>query len=613
MRHTNGFARGPLEDTGDDAISQHQKQRKTYHQNHATSELGDGSSVQTHTTAIQSFSSFTSSNGRNQSNASGTYGSSTAAAQPSSDTVNNVKHQTRRPNGEFSMQRPGGADQPTMNLTSLGYTFAEERAVSEGVSLNKQHINQATIASDTLPKSYSQGQIVNDLLAATSNPHQGSQASYPSGVTLHNFLGKVVPQSWSGEWMSIHQKNVKAEVEAQLLLILNILASTPVWAAQSMDMRKTEAEKRLKMNFVETEREWMISHPQVTVSEDTNKFAVVSLINRQLACLTIDVGLERGQVSGLSAKERKRHFSDVQLRAMFKQLVLLRCWTHGRKSFVTRTQYSHSTPSSQSVESSVRGIADQTGNKHTNSTIPSKPAFPQPVASLRNGSSQPAVETRVIVVDEDTGVASVASIGDLPKQPEPHETGGQAEKVLKRKRDAEPSTRRKKPRTSSTNESTSRVASRQLAEPFESQARSNSHIAASQTTAGGVICQPEPSFIDFQANFGTDEIRPPADGTIAPAKLSKSYPIVSGQGLFPATAEAVYGIVSEQERTRELVRHCQDADELMGVDPSRREEVYPFLYVAPGGSDNFGYDDELDVAEDEDEDRSLDSQGLWKW
>ena len=334
----------------------------------------------------------------------------------------------------------------------------------------------------------------------------------------------------------------------------------------------------------------------------------------------------------------------------------------------------HSTTlSSRSNDGPVQIMFKESEKKNANTTtVSSAIPLPKRVSSLREGLSKPTMQTTVLMINEDIGVASAAN-GDYPKKRAgPGPTAGQRQNSLKRKEGAEHLISRKKLRSISINEDTflstdrgtSKTSSPDVIKPSQSFPEKSGTASESQTEEDGVNGQGESSFLDWGDIFSTPAMLPPTNGTIDPRMLSLSYQPTaedaessflwggsfstiampppptnrtSDPSALPLSHQHTSGAashlsqpiddtglqtrmskvapISEEERARDLARHRKKAEAKPASPEGPRQAVgvTDFFYVTPLDFELPVDDQELEVGEDEIRNYDLDSQGLFKY
>jgi hypothetical protein len=286
--------------------------------------------------------------------------------------------------------------------------------------------------------------------------------------------------------------------------------------------------------------------------------AIANVIDRQLAYLALDVAMKSGDVTSRDKPNMLMHIAAVQREAMSRQIVILKAITQSLKK------------EALSNRRAAAPFRDQE-TKLLPSVNPPLKRLPPVVG----GSFRPSAQKIALVIDEDTGVASVIQIGDLGNA-----TTHGPQATLKRKRDAENPTNCQGPRTGNAQNTMDTVA---MLEPLANVQ------CLSQSTTRADFCTP-PSDMEYfrdEADVGAG-----SNGTVVPAKLVRTAPVwsstntvldvltkahtpishsnisaLNGRG-YMDVAESFkahgYNLVSEEQRMEDLLRHREANRALLG-------------------------------------------------
>jgi hypothetical protein len=489
-----------------------------------------------------------------------------------------------------------------------------------GGSLGKEKGLATTEESDRASATETQMSVIlpSNNARPKSNPSshlpwllQNTRSSQKDTAKPFDLFLTTVTEAWSGVFFQTQRHNIYTELQAHQGYIWEILSRCKDSDVLSKGAQTTVLNRVTTQMLLEFEKTWAGCHPEVKVP------AIENILDRQIAYLTLDVALKCGDVAHLDDADLMKHITAVQSEAMSRQLTILRAFTESLRQ------------KAQRMKPAVARFQDQHTTLASSIILPSKQ-----VSSIRVDSSKPGVQIPGLVIDEVTGVASVVQAVDSGKGIDTRSSRGKQKKSLKRRQEAEASTSRKRPKTINAQEDDAVVAMQEQTTILQSLAPNAATYRRSHMTRSNVENQ---ALSDVENLFTKVGAGIESNGTVSPAELLKSYSVSSNKSAdsqpirntpapnkrgFMDVTEAFkahdYNIVLEEDRTRNLLLHRQANRALLGevgpVDAGIGSAgVDGFFYGTPVEFDSFGYEDELEVAEDETRGFDLDSEGLWKW
>jgi hypothetical protein len=425
--------------------------------------------------------------------------------------------------------------------------------------------------------------------AAPLPPLQTIYSSQKAILGSLDVFFKTTTEACSGVSYGTYRDEICSELQAQQTYVEEILLTRKKTRGLSEDVRKAKACSTITQLLEAFEKAWADSHREVTVP------TIANVIHRQFAYLALDVAIKSGDVTSRDKPNMLMHIAAVQREAMSRQLVILKAITQSLKKEAL----------------SNRRVAAPFREQETE-LLPSGSPPLKRLPPIVGGSFRPSAQKIALVIDEDTGVASVVQFGDLGDA-----TTHGPQVTLKRKQEAENRTSCQRPRTGNAQNTVDTVA---MLEPFV-----NVQSPSQSTTRAG-FCTP-PSNMEYfrdEADVGAG-----SNGTVVPAKLVRTAPVWSSTTTFRGVltkahtpishtnisglngrgymdvAESFrshgYNLVSEEQRMEELLRHREANQALLGeksppLDAGTDSGATGVpCYVETAEFDSFGFGDEPEL------------------